>query len=59
MDVEVEPPPSGVGNPEALRDSREGLHQGTSPENYRKSNSQSLSRGRASECAKAWLEGMT
>ena len=41
-DVEIEPPQSGVGNPEASRIQREGLHPGTSLENCRISNSQSL-----------------
>jgi hypothetical protein len=35
-DVEVEPPPSEVGNPEASRDSEGGPPPRTSLENYRK-----------------------
>jgi hypothetical protein len=40
--IEVEPPPSGMGNPEASRDSGGGPPPKTSLENCRRSNFQSL-----------------
>jgi hypothetical protein len=55
----VEPPPSGMGNPEASRDSGGGPPPEDITKNCRRSNFWSLSGGRASERAEAWLEGMT
>jgi hypothetical protein len=57
--IEVEPPPSGMGNPKALRD----LGGGPPPEDItrelQKIKLLEFVGGRASECTKSWLEGMT
>ena len=57
--TEVEPPPSGMGNPEVSRD----LGGGPPPEDImrelQKIKLLEFSNVRASERAEAWLEGMT
>jgi hypothetical protein len=58
-DVEVEPPPSGVGNPEASRDSEGGPPPADITRELQKIKLPKFVGGRASEHAKAWLEGMT
>jgi hypothetical protein len=56
--VEVEPPPSGVGNPEASRVSKGGPPPGDITRELQKIKLPEFVGGRASECAEAWLEGM-
>jgi hypothetical protein len=58
-DVEVEPPPSGVGNPEASRDSEGGPPPADITRELQKIKLPKFVEGRASERAEAWLEGMT
>jgi hypothetical protein len=57
--IKVEPPPSGMGNPEALRD----LGGGPPPEDItrelQKIKLLEFFGGRSSERTEAWLEGMT
>jgi hypothetical protein len=57
--IEVEPPPSGMGNPEASRDSRGGPPLEDITRELQKIKLSEFARGRASERAEAWLEGMT
>jgi hypothetical protein len=57
--VKVEPPSSGVGNPEASRDSEGGPPPGDITRELQKIKLPEFVGGRASECAEAWLEGMT
>jgi hypothetical protein len=57
--TEVEPPPSGAGNPEASRDSRGGPPPEDITQELQKIKLLEFAGGRASECAEAWLEGMT
>jgi hypothetical protein len=57
--TEVEPPPSGTGNPEASRDlGGEPPHDDITRE-LQKIKIPEFARGRASERAEAWLEDMT
>jgi hypothetical protein len=55
----VEPPPSGMGNIEASRDSGGGPLPEDITQELQKIKLSDFSRGCASECAKSWLEGMT
>jgi hypothetical protein len=57
--IEVEPPPSGTGNPEASRDSGGGPPPEDITRELQKIKLPEFARGRASERAEAWLEGMT
>jgi hypothetical protein len=57
--VEVEPPPSGVGNPEVSRDSGGGPPPEDITRELQKIKLPEFVGGRASERAEAWLEGMT
>jgi hypothetical protein len=58
-DVEVEPPPSGVGNPEASRDLEGGPPPGDITRELQKIKLPEFAEGRASEHVEAWLEAMT
>jgi hypothetical protein len=58
-DVEVKSPPFGVGNPEATRDSEGGPPPGDITRELQKIKLPEFAEGHASECAEAWLEGMT
>jgi hypothetical protein len=55
----VDPPPSGMGNPEASRDSGGGPPPEDITRELQKIKLLEFDEGRASERAKAWLEGMT
>jgi hypothetical protein len=55
----VEPPPSGMGNPEASRDSGEGLPLEDITRELQKIKLPYFFGGRASERVETWLEGMT
>ena len=57
--IEVEPPPYGMGNPEASRDSRGGPPPEDITREMKKIKLLELTEGCASECTEAWLEGMT
>jgi hypothetical protein len=57
--TEVEPPPSGTGNPEASRDSGGGPPPEDITQELQKIKLPEFAGGRASERAEAWLEGMT
>jgi hypothetical protein len=57
--IEVEPPPSGMGNPEASRDSGGGPPPEDITRELQKIKLLEFVGGRASERAEAWLEGMT
>jgi hypothetical protein len=57
--TEVEPPPSGTGNPEASRDSGGGPPPEDITRELQKIKLPEFAGGRASERAEAWLEGMT
>jgi hypothetical protein len=57
-DVEVEPPPSQVGNPEASRDSEGGPPPWDITRELQKIKLPEFVGGRASEHVEAWLEGM-
>jgi hypothetical protein len=57
--TEVEPPPSGTGNPEASRDSRGGPPPEDITRELQKIKLPKFVGGRASEHVEAWLEGMT
>jgi hypothetical protein len=57
--TEVEPPPSGMGNPEASRDSGGGPPPEDITRELQKIKLPEFAGGRASERAEAWLEGMT
>jgi hypothetical protein len=57
--TEVEPPPSGTGNPEASRDSRGGPPPEDITRELQKIKLLEFVGGHASEHAEAWLEGMT
>jgi hypothetical protein len=57
--TEVEPPPSGTGNPEASRDSGGGPPPEDITRELQKIKLLEFVGGRASERAEAWLEGMT
>jgi hypothetical protein len=57
--IEVEPPPSGMGNPEASRDSGGGPPPEDITRELQKIKLPEFVGGHASECAEAWLEGMT
>jgi hypothetical protein len=57
-DVEVETPPSGVGNPEAFMDSEGGPPPGDITRELQKIKLPEFVGGRASEHVEAWLEGM-
>ena len=57
--TEVEPPPSGTGNLEASRDSGGGPPPEDITRELQKIKLPEFVGGHASECAKAWLEGMT
>jgi hypothetical protein len=59
VDVEVEPPLSGVGNLEASRDSEGGPPPRDITRELEKIKIPEFVGGHASECAEAWLEGMT
>jgi hypothetical protein len=56
---EVEPPPSRTGNREASRDSGGGPPPEDITRELQKIKLPEFSGGHASECAEAWLEGMT
>jgi hypothetical protein len=56
--IEVEPPPSGMGNPEASRDSGGGPPPKDITRELQRIKLPEFVRGRASECTEAWLEGM-
>jgi hypothetical protein len=58
-ETEVEPPPSGAGNPEASRDSGGGPPPEDITREMQKIKLPEFAGGRASERAEAWLEGMT
>jgi hypothetical protein len=58
-DVEVEPPPSGVGNLEESRDSEGAPPLEDIARELQKTKLPEFSGGRASEHAEEWLEGMT
>ena len=58
-DVEVEPPPSRVGNPEASRDSEGGPPPEDITRELQNIKLPYFVGGHASERAEAWLEGMT
>jgi hypothetical protein len=55
----VEPPPSGIGNPEASRDSGGGPPPEDITRELQKIKLPEFVGGRSSERAEAWLEGMT
>jgi hypothetical protein len=55
----VEPPPSGMGNPKASRDSGGGTPFEDITRELQKIKLPEFVGGRASERAEAWLEGMT
>ena len=57
--TEVEPPPSGMGNQEASRDSGGGPPPEDIRRELQKIKILEFSGGCASECVEAWLEGMT
>jgi hypothetical protein len=57
--IEVEPPPSGMGNPKASRDSGGGPPPKDIMQELQKIKLPEFVGGRASEHAEAWLEGMT
>lgn len=57
--MEVEHPPSRVGNPEGLRNSKWGPHIDDITMDIEMIKLPMFVRGRANECAKAWLEGIT
>ena len=57
--IEVEPPPSGMGNPEASRDSGGQPPPKDISRELQKIKLLEFVRGCASERAEAWLEGMT
>jgi len=57
--VEVEPPPFGVGNPEASRDSEGGPPPGDITRELKKIKLPEFVEGQASERVEAWLEGIT
>ena len=57
--VEVEPPPSGVGNPEASRDSKGGPPLGDITRELQKIKLPEFVGHHTSEHTKAWLEGVT
>ena len=57
--VEVEPPSSGVGNPETLRESEGGPPPGDITRELQNIKLPEFVGGHASERAEAWLEGMT
>ena len=57
--IEVEPPPSGMGNPEASRDSGGGPPPKDITQELQKIKLPEFVKGRASERVEAWLEGMT
>jgi hypothetical protein len=57
--IEVEPPPSRMGNLEVLRDSGGGPPPEDITRELQKIKLPEFVGGRASECAEAWLEGMT
>jgi hypothetical protein len=57
--IEVEPPPSREGKPKASRDSRGGPPPEDITRELQKIKLLEFARGRASERAEAWLEGMT
>jgi hypothetical protein len=57
--TEVEPPPSGMGNPEVSRDSGGGPPPEDIMRELQKIKLLEFVGGRASERAEAWLEGMT
>ena len=57
--TEVEPPPSGAGNPEASRDSGGGPPPEDITQELQKIKLSEFDGGRTSERAEAWLEGMT
>jgi hypothetical protein len=57
--IEVEPPPSRMGNPEELRDSGGGPTPEDITRELQKVKILEFVGGRTSECAEAWLEGMT
>jgi hypothetical protein len=59
VDVEVEPPPSRVGNPEGSRDSERGPPLGDITRELQKIKLPEFVGGHASERVEAWLEGMT
>ena len=55
----MEPPPSGMGNPKVSRDSGGGPPPEDIMRELQKIKLSEFARGCASECAEAWLEGMT
>ena len=57
--VEVEPPPSRVGNPKVVRESEGGSPLGDIKRELQKIKLPKFLQGHASERAEAWLEGMT
>src|ERR1700678_2569911 len=57
--TEVEPPPSGMGNSEASRDSGGGPPPEDITRELQKIKLSDFAGGHASERAEAWLEGMT
>jgi hypothetical protein len=57
--IEVEPSPSGTGNPEASRDSGGGNPPEDITRELQKIKLLEFVGGHASECVEAWLEGMT
>ena len=57
--IKVEPPPSRMGNPEALRDLGGGNPPKDITRELYKIKLLEFVGGRVSECAEAWLEGMT
>jgi hypothetical protein len=57
--TEVEPPPSGMSNLEASRNSGGGPPPEDITRELQKIKLPEFAGGRASECAEAWLEGMT
>jgi hypothetical protein len=56
---EAEPPPSGMGNPEASMDSGGGPPPEDITRELQNIKLSEFVGGRASECVEAWLEGMT
>jgi hypothetical protein len=57
--IKVEPPPFGMVNPEASRDSGGGPPPEDITRELQKIKLPKFAGGRASECAEAWLEDMT
>jgi hypothetical protein len=57
--TKMEPPPSGMGNPEASRDSGRGPPPEDITRELQKIKLLEFVEGRASEHVEAWLEGMT